>query len=825
MQSFTIQSSVLYLHLLLLHFLSAQLPSSAYNLPDKYFINCGSSSNDNTTSRAFTGDMNPGSFTFTKKNSTVENVNKSAATSILYQTARIFRQESSYKFEITIKGTYLVRLHFFAFSSPANLSSALFDVSASGYSLLQNFSVGNGGNTPMIKEFFLSISADQFILDFVPQESFFAFVNAIEVFPVPESFFYDEASHISPIGRIGNFDGLLSMALMTVHRINVGGSTLTPDDDTLWRYWVPDDRYIYNPVAAKNYSSYDIDISYQAGISKYTAPATVYQSAKGMKIDSGRISNLFNITWSFEVRKNTRHFIRVHFCDIVGSWLGEIIFNLYIYVNFDLQIDPYKITQRLATPFFDDFVVDSDNSGLLNITIGPSDRDHQNAFLNGLEIMEILAESGSTPLTNDQKKKHLFVTIGIVLGSLALIFILAVVLVLIRCRKSKTAATLVWPPVLGCGRTREGIANRSVSTNLNLGLKISLAEIRIATKKFDAKLKIGKGGFGTVYRGSLFNGMNVAVKRSEPGSSQGFPEFQTEIMVLSRIRHRHLVSLVGYCDEKSEMILVYELMEKGTLRDHLYNSDLPPLSWKKRLEICIGAARGLHYLHRGARGGFIHRDVKSTNILLDENYVAKVADFGLSRLGAPDQTHVTTGVKGTFGYLDPEYFRTQQLTEKSDVYSFGVVLLEVLCARPAINALLPRDQVNLADWVMLCKEKDMLEEIIDPKVKGQINPNSLRKFSETAEKCLLQNAFDRPTMGDVLWDLEYALQLQQTAIRRYPQECSRNDASATLSLPNVQTFPSLILPMETDDMPILREHNSDSSAAVIFSQLQIDEAR
>ncbi|KAJ6997428.1 receptor-like protein kinase [Populus alba x Populus x berolinensis] len=527
-----------------------------------------------------------------------------------------------------------------------------------------------------------------------------------------------------------------------------------------------------------------------------------------MNIVSSRPSNYFNVTWSFNVSKNAMHFVRVHFCDF------------------------------LAAPFYDEFVVDSDDSGIMNISIGPrQDSGNRTAFLNGLEIMEIMGELGKVARTSDPKNKNtsVFVVVGSVLGGLVLICILAVVLCLgRRCRKPKAMETLDWSPVPvhrgGSTDSRlqvpEGAMYGSLTPNLNLGLRISLAEIQFATNNFDIKKKIGKGGFGTVFRGTLSNGSEVAVKRSMPGSHQGLPEFQTEIIVLSKIRHRHLVSLIGYCDENSEMILVYEFMEKGTLRDHLYDSAFPSLPWKQRLEICIGAANGLHYLHRGSSGGFIHRDVKSTNVLLDENYVAKVADFGLSRLsGPPDQTHVSTVVKGTFGYLDPDYFKTQQLTEKSDVYSFGVVLLEVLCARPAINTLLPLEQVNLAEWAMFCKKKGMLEQIVDASIRSEINLNCLRKFFDTAERCLEEYGVDRPNMGDVVWDLEYALQLQRTAMPRELHEDSTTDASAMLALPNIQHLPSLSMSMERDDMPMLREDLSNSPAIEVFSQLRIDDAR
>ncbi|KAL6277593.1 hypothetical protein ACE6H2_021194 [Prunus campanulata] len=821
----------------LLHFSSLHFLSFAYEQPDKYFVNCGSKANANLNERVFAADSSS-DLLCSEKSTAIESTNQSP---ILYQTARIFYNQSYYEFTIAENGTYIVRLHFLTFSSSVNLSSALFDVLAFptvsnfGFKLLNNFTAKNSSNSPLIEEFFLPIGPGSLKLYFTPQGSSFAFVNAIEVFLAPSEF--------SP----QNYSSSFPLVLRKTYRVNVGGQNITPDNDEIWRNWEQDDRYLSNSNSAQNSGpssqllvrQYSVESDGLVGAdSDFIAPDLVYLTAKVMTGINDGLLNPFNITWSFNVRADARHLVRVHFCDIIGT-PGNIVFNLYSNGNLIKEVG-LKI---LNSPFYYDFVSSFNGSEFINISIGPSiGTTTNNSFLNGLEMLEIIEGPAlSNPPASvcnlkGRKKIKVGLVVGSVIGGLSLICIMIVgILFGLKYRKAKRVETSEWSPkpAFGEGSAHSRLTDGTITAGspmnyLNLGLKISFAELQQATNNFDTKLLIGEGGFGNVYRGTLLNGRNVAVKRGkrdEQGSGQGRPEFQTEIMVLSKIRHRHLVSLIGYCDERSEMILVYEFMEKGSLRDHLYDSNLPRLSWKQRLEICIGAARGLHYLHKGAAGGIIHRDVKSTNILLDENHVAKVADFGLSRSGPLDETHVSTNVKGTFGYLDPEYIMSQQLTEKSDVYSFGVVLLEVLCARPAIDTMLPRDQMNLAEWGMLCKKKGLLEQIVDSSIKHQIDPSSLRKFSETAEKCLQEDANDRPTMGDVLWDLEYAFQLQQTAKHREPHEDSTANASSAFVLPNVQRFPSVSSTINIDDLALPGDDELDTTEVEVFSQLRVGDAR
>uniref|UniRef100_A0A7N2R0U7 Protein kinase domain-containing protein n=1 Tax=Quercus lobata TaxID=97700 RepID=A0A7N2R0U7_QUELO len=826
--------------LLLLHFSPLVLLSLAYTVPDKYFINCGASFNTTINdSRVFVGDQNSCSFS-TGESEHVMSSNSSIGTPLLYQTARVYRQPCSYKFEINQNGTYLVRLHFFVFLSPANLSDALFNVSASGFLLLNNFSIRNSSSSPLIKEFLLNIAEGEFRIHFIPsQESSLAFVNAIEVFLAPESFITDCSPRVTSAGDGGNYCDLPYHVLHTIYRINVGGPII--EHDELWRKWIPDGSYLFNPPEAATNVSY---IGEPEQVTKYIAPALVYQTARLLNVDNSSNSSFLNLSWSFPVTKNATHLVRVHLCDIVtkptnGLWFPfDLWFNLSIYRNFGKRIDPYLISHELDAPFHFDFAVDSDDSGFLNVSIVPrQDSPMHYAFLNGLEIMEFMKESGSIPKECESKKYSCKIKesnknhsskcppVVIVLVSSGAFVIMTIVVVLgLKCRKGmsdQSSAVLLYGGTSYNKKLTERSVNASLPPNLNLSLRISFAEIKYATKNFDAKFLVGEGGFGKVYKGTLRSGMKVAVKRSEPGHGQGLKEFQTEIIILSQIRHRHLVSLIGYCDEGSELILVYEFMEKGSLRDQLYHSNGNPersssrfeLSWKQRLEICIGAARGLHYLHTGPAGGIIHHDVKSTNILLNENYVAKVGDFGLSKSGLSDPDHFTMGVKGSFGYLDPEYFKTLRFTEKSDVYSFGVVLLEVLCARPAVDNSLLREEASLAEWGMLWQRKGQLEKIIDPLLLGKIKASSLKKFAEISEKCLKAKAAERPDMHEVLWDLTYALQLQEITIDREPHEDGSTNTSLELQLPVICHLPSTRTLIEEDDDAQIKEDDGSNTTA------------
>ncbi|KAF8040830.1 hypothetical protein BT93_B2912 [Corymbia citriodora subsp. variegata] len=284
-------------------------------------------------------------------------------------------------------------------------------------------------------------------------------------------------------------------------------------------------------------------------------------------------------------------------------------------------------------------------------------------------------------------------------------------------------------------------------------------EIKTCANGFSESNEIGSGGYGRVYRGMLPDGQLLAIKRAQQGSMQGAHEFKTEIELLSRVHHKNLVGLVGFCHEQGEQMLVYEYMPNGTLRESLSGKTSIHLDWKRRLQIALGSARGLAYLHELANPPIIHRDVKSTNILLDKTLVAKVADFGLSKMVADSgKGHVSTHVKGTMGYLDPEYYMTQLLTDKSDVYSFGVVMLELITAKPPLN----KGKYIVREVRMAMDKNDQdyygLRQVMDPSLLDVGRLEGFTWFLELAMRCLEESSANRPRMNEVVKEIEMILQ-------------------------------------------------------------------
>ncbi|MBA0686355.1 hypothetical protein Goari_013963 [Gossypium aridum] len=286
-------------------------------------------------------------------------------------------------------------------------------------------------------------------------------------------------------------------------------------------------------------------------------------------------------------------------------------------------------------------------------------------------------------------------------------------------------------------------------------------ELDKATDNFNKNRELGQGGQGTVYKGMLVDGRIVAVKKSKAMVAETVEEFINEVVILSQINHRNVVKLLGCCLETEVPLLVYEFIPNGTLFQYLHDqSEEFPLPWGTRLRIAKETAEAISYLHFSASIPIYHRDIKSTNILLDEKFKAKVSDFGTSRSISVDQTHLTTHVQGTFGYLDPEYFQSSQFTEKSDVYSFGVVLVELLTGeKPILSLKMADESRSLATHFIASMEENRVLEIIDGRVAKQAKVEELMMVAKLAYRCLSLSGKKRPTMKEVAMQLEQIMPL------------------------------------------------------------------
>ncbi|OAE28799.1 hypothetical protein AXG93_3096s1130 [Marchantia polymorpha subsp. ruderalis] len=347
-------------------------------------------------------------------------------------------------------------------------------------------------------------------------------------------------------------------------------------------------------------------------------------------------------------------------------------------------------------------------------------------------------------------------TIGIVVGTLSLCLVLLVIY-----RRRRRTPFSPDPPSHSSEEKEDDELDGDWKTPVDVQ-SFSVEELCRITSGFSESQMIGFGGYGRVYSGELPDGRKVAVKLASAGSLQGSKQFRNEVNLLSRLHHRNLVRLEGYCNDKKYQALVYELMKEGNLATHLAAKGSPAklgnkaevetrgcLPWYKRVEIAFEVAQGLEYLHSFADPPVIHRDVKPSNILLDENMVAKLADFGLTKEFPELETHISTAPAGTAGYFDPEYFLRQQLTTASDVYAYGVVLLQLVTGQVAIDHR-REDETNIIEWVKNRFFLRGIESIIDSKIAEEYSVEAFTKMTELALKCASFSKKDRPTMKEVL---------------------------------------------------------------------------
>ncbi|XP_045814075.1 probable LRR receptor-like serine/threonine-protein kinase At1g67720 [Trifolium pratense] len=384
---------------------------------------------------------------------------------------------------------------------------------------------------------------------------------------------------------------------------------------------------------------------------------------------------------------------------------------------------------------------------------------------DGLLATKITFNYDNNPGLHKKNKKHFQLIIGISIGILVILFVLFLAsLVLLHYLRKKASRKRNDEKGIS-GRSTKHITGYSFGVDGNLmdegtAYYINLSDLKEATNNFSKK--IGKGSFGSVYYGKMKDGKEIAVKTMTDPSSHGNHQFATEVALLSRIHHRNLVPLIGYCEEEYQHILVYEYMHNGTLRDHIHEcSSQKRLDWLTRLRIAEDSAKGLEYLHTGCNPSIIHRDVKTSNILLDINMRAKVSDFGLSRLAEEDLTHISSVARGTVGYLDPEYYANQQLTEKSDVYSFGVVLLELISGKKPVS---PEDygpEMNIVHWARSLIRKGDIISIMDPLLIGSVKTESIWRVAEIAMQCVEPHGASRPRMQEVILAIQDASKIEK----------------------------------------------------------------
>ncbi|KQJ89620.1 probable receptor-like protein kinase At5g18500 isoform X2 [Brachypodium distachyon] len=328
---------------------------------------------------------------------------------------------------------------------------------------------------------------------------------------------------------------------------------------------------------------------------------------------------------------------------------------------------------------------------------------------------------------------------------------------------------------------------------LGWGHWFTLRDLDVATNHFSKDNVIGEGGYGVVYRGRLSNGTPVAVKKILNNLGQAEREFRVEVEAIGNVRHKNLVRLLGYCVEGTQRMLVYEFVNNGNLESWLHGelSQYSSLTWLARMKVLLGTAKALAYLHEALEPKVVHRDIKASNILIDDEFNAKISDFGLAKMLGAGKSHIATRVMGTFGYVAPEYANSGLLNEKSDVYSFGVLLLEVITGRDPIDYDRPPSEVNLVDWLKVMVANRRSEEVVDPHLERRPSTKELKRALLTALRCIDLNAEKRPRMDQVVRMLDSSETIPQEERRQRPNR----------------------MPDNTETMPLRGKNSTDNSDA------------
>ncbi|KAL5716593.1 hypothetical protein ACHQM5_018261 [Ranunculus cassubicifolius] len=451
--------------------------------------------------------------------------------------------------------------------------------------------------------------------------------------------------------------------------------------------------------------------------------------------------------YGFCLLSNKNYSVSLHFAEIMFtndktySSLGRRIFDIYIQgklVQKDFSIkDEAGGAGKNITKTYTVMVTD----GTLEIRFhwaGKGTEGIPSRGTYGPLVSAISVDPDFIPPPDNGNKMSPGIVVVIVLSIIAFIIIFV--------------AILWWK---GCFRQKNEIDKDLRGLDLQTGT-FTLRQIKAATNNFAPENKIGEGGFGSVYKGNLLDGTIIAVKQLSAKSKQGNREFVNEIGMISALQHPNLVKLYGCCIEGNQLLLVYEYMENNSLARALFGHEEYHLllDWPTRHKICVGLAKALAYLHEESRLKIVHRDIKATNVLLDKDLNAKVSDFGLAKLDEEDNSHISTRIAGTFGYMAPEYAMKGYLTDKADVYSFGVVALEIVSGRTNTNHKAKEGCVYLLEWALMLQEKGDLMELVDPMLKSNYNKEEVLVMIDVALQCTNATPTLRPIMSSVVSMLE-----------------------------------------------------------------------